>query len=169
MRLIHITPQQVQSLDELPAQIDGKGFFWLSFSRREFELMQQALQSLLRAQGVTVHELHWQNLLSNQLPSHYDYASDYDLMVFRRLAPGRSESDPRAPGTILHRSRGLSGPEILSRIDTSPVSFLLLERCLISVHPADCGIREPFIARLTAGTQRARAQSVATSRPVRPN
>jgi Mg2+ and Co2+ transporter CorA len=95
-----------------------------------------------------VHELHWLDLLNNQLPSHYDFTSDYDLMVFRRLARGRSESDPSAPGTILHRSRGLAGPEILSRIDTSPIGLLVFDRIVISVHPTDCAIREQFIHRL---------------------
>ncbi len=162
MRLFHIHPQQVQEIDALPCAAPEQGFFWLALSRREFELMQGQVQALLqRLEGAQLHELHGLDLLNNQLPSHYDYTSAYDLMVFRRLAPGRSETDLSRPGAILHRSRGLAGPEILSRIDTSPIGFLVFERVVISVHPADCAIRDQFIQKLT-GT------SLAARRPANP-
>lgn len=149
MKAFHIQDLQVQALDDLPEPPASTGYHWLALSRREFELLQPRLQTWLQAhESATVHELHWQDLLSNQLPSHHDFTSVYDLLVFRRLAPGKSESDIRAPGAILHRSRGLAGPEILSRIDTSPIGFLLFDRTIISVHPTDCSIREQFILKL---------------------
>ncbi len=155
MRLFHIQAQQVLELEHLPDAAPERGHYWLAFSRREFELMQAPVQALLQeVEGTQVHELHWLDLLSKQLPSHYDFTSAYDLLVFRRLAPGRSETDLSRPGTILHRSRGLAGPEILSRIDTSPIGFVLFERLLISVHPADCAIRDQFIQKLTGGSAR---------------
>jgi magnesium transporter len=104
---------------------------------------------LQKLEGAQIHELHWQDLLNNQLPSHYDHTSSYDIMVFRRLARGRSETDVRTPGAILHRSRELAGPEILNRIDTSPIGFLVFEQLVISVHPTDCAIRDHFIQKLT--------------------
>ena len=149
MKAFHIQDLQVQALDDLPEPPASTGYHWLALSRREFELLQPRLQTWLQEhESATVHELHWQDLLSNQLPSHHDFTSVYDLLVFRRLAPGKSESDIRAPGAILHRSRGLAGPEILSRIDTSPIGFLLFDRTIISVHPTDCAIREQFILKL---------------------
>ena len=149
MKAFHIQDLQVQALDDLPAHLSTSGYHWLAFSRREFELLQTKLQAWLQEhESAVVHELHWQDLLSNQLPSHHDFTSAYDLLVFRRLAPGKSETDIRAPGAILHRSRGLAGPEILSRIDTSPIGFLLFARTIISVHPTDCSIREQFAVRL---------------------
>ncbi len=155
MRLFHIQAQQVLELEQLPDAAPERGHFWLAFSRREFELMQAPVQALLlQLEGTQVHELHWLDLLSNQLPSHYDFTSAYDLLVLRRLAPGRSETDLSRPGTILHRSRDLAGPEILSRIDTSPIGFVLFERLLISVHPADCAIRDQFIQKLTGAGAR---------------
>ena len=155
MRVFHIHAQQVLEIEQLPSERPENGYLWLAFSRREFELLQETIQRLVQqAEGTQVHELHWQDLLSNQLPSHYDYTSAYDLLVFRRLAPGRSETDLSAPGAILHRSRGLAGPEILSRIDTSPIGFLVFERMLISVHPTDCAIRDQFIQKLTGPSGR---------------
>lgn len=149
MRLFHLESPHITEMPDLPLALPECGYCWLAFSRREFELLQSGLQILLAQQdNIQVHELHWQDLLNNQLPSHHDATSAYDVMVFRRLAPARSERDPSSPGTILHRSRGLGGPEILSRIDTSPIGFLLFENVIISVHPADCAIRDQFIQKL---------------------
>ncbi len=161
MNIFHIQDQQVQALGGLPDELGNSGYHWLSFSRREFELLQNPLQHWLQQhESAAVHELHWQDLLSNQLPSHYDFTSAYDLMVFRRLAPGKSETDLSAPGAILHRSRGLAGPEILSRIDTSPICFPLFERSVISVHPTDCAIRDQFIQRLQGNAPRNGAPAI---------
>lgn len=155
MNIFYIQDQQVQAVDGLPHSSDAEGYHWLAFSRREFELLQPQLQTWLHQhESAAVHELHWQDLLSNQLPSHFDHTSAYDLMVFRRLAKGKSETDLSAPGAILHRSRGLAGPEILSRIDTSPIGFLLFERTVVSVHPTDCAIREQFIQKLQGNAPR---------------
>lgn len=155
MRIFHFDAAQISEMHQLPDALPTNGFCWFALSRREFEIAQSTLHDLLTVQGnIQVHELHWQDLLNNQLPSHHDATSGYDVMVFRRLAPGRSEKDPSAPGTILHRSRGLGGPEILSRIDTSPIGFLLCANVVVSVHPADCGIRDQFIQKLTVFADR---------------
>jgi len=45
-------------------------------------------------------DLHVSDLINNQLPSHYDYTSQYDVLVFRRLAAGSKATDltqPRIP------------------------------------------------------------------------
>ncbi|MFM1817386.1 MAG: hypothetical protein RL364_246 [Pseudomonadota bacterium] len=150
MRVFSIQCSQVQELSDLPENLPPEGYLWVPLSRREFELSQPALLQWIEQQlQAQVHELHWLDLLNNQLPSHYDFTSDYDLMVFRRLARGRSERDLSSPGTLLHRSRGLAGPDILSRIDTSPIGLLVFDRLVISVHPTDCAIREQFISRMT--------------------
>ena len=44
--------------------------------------------ALQRWTGGQLVDLHVADLLNNQLPSHYDYTSWYDLLVFRRLAAG---------------------------------------------------------------------------------
>jgi magnesium transporter len=47
--------------------------------------LQATLQALC---GMQLVDLHISDLLNNQLPSHYDYTSQYDVLVFRRLAAG---------------------------------------------------------------------------------
>ena len=149
MRNFVVSPLGLVEGDTLPQSLPPQGFVWLSFSRREFEVMQHEVQSLLLAlANVQLYDLHIADLLNNQLPSHFDFTSDYDLVVFRRLARGRTESDISQPGEVLHRASAASGPPILRRIDTSPVGFVLLDRIVVSVHPADCAVRDAFATKL---------------------
>ena len=149
MRIFHITTQAVVETVELPACMPEHGFVWMAFARREFEVLQQAIQKTLEHMcGAQIVDLHVSDVLNNQLPSHYDYTSDYHLMVFRRLAAGQTESDLSRPGAILHRSREKGGPPVLHRIDTSPVAFVVFDRVVVTVHPTDCAVRDSFAARL---------------------
>lgn len=154
MRVFSVTSHEVHESDAFPQEWPTQGYVWLAFSRREFELLQNQIQKLLfKWLGVSLHELHLQDLLNNQLPSHYDYTADYDLLVFRRLARGRTETDLAKPGVILHQENTQTGPGILRKIDTRPVAFVCLDRVVISVHPADCAVLSHFAARLlTAGS-----------------
>ena len=149
MRNFIVAPQGLTESDTLPQTLPSEGFLWLSFSRREFEVLQYEVQSLLQSLcGVQLYDLHLTELLNNQLPSHFDFTSDYDLLVFRRLARGKTETDISQPGELLHRAGPAGGPPILRRIDTSPVAFVVLDRIVLSVHPADCAVRDAFAAKL---------------------
>ena len=154
MRIFAINSQSVDETDHLPIELPQEGFLWMAFGRREFELLQHQVQDLLdkfcHAQMV---DLHVQDVLNNQLPSHYDFTSSYNLMVFRRLAAGHSESDLSRPGEILHRTRERGGPPVLHRIDTSPVAFVVFERILITVHPVDCAVLDSYASRLLSSAK----------------
>ena len=145
MHVLSIEGKNISESELIPQHMPELGYLWLSFSRREFEVMQPEIHDLLQNLcGVQLIDLHVSDLLNNQLPSHYDYTNEYDLLVFRRLARGRTETDVANPGQILHRASSKGGPPILRRIDTSPIGFLVLERVVISVHPADCTVRDAF-------------------------
>ncbi len=160
MRVFTMASHEVHESDTIPQTLPTQGFVWMAFSRREFELLQVQLQkSVVDWLGVSLHELHVQDLLNNQLPSHYDYTADYDLLVFRRLARGRTETDLAKPGVILHQENTQSGPGILRKIDTSPVAFLWLDRLVITVHPVDCAVLSHFAARLLTAASLAPAQA----------
>ena len=138
------------------------GYLWLSCTRSEFELnllaVQNSLQSLCSLQLV---DLHVSDLLNAQLPSRYDFTSLYDLLVFRRLAAGKtSKAEADEPSLVVTR-RG--GPPILRRIDTSPVGFVVLDRVLLSVHPQDCSVRNSYVDRLLAANGSATAASASTA------
>ena len=153
MRIFTISTTQVtesSDLDDLVAAgLPQLTYLWIACTRPEFESLQTQIQSALQALcGVQLVDLHISDLLNPQLPSRYDYTSQYDVLVFRRLAASNAESDTPQTGlpTRLLPARG--GPPVLRRIDTSPVGFALFDQVLLSVHPADCAVRDAYANKL---------------------
>lgn len=141
----HEIDAAVQTLGQV--QLPALGFLWISCTRTEFEQSQALFQAtLLRLCGMQLVDLHVSDLLNVQLGSHYDFTSQYDLLVFRRLATRSSDSETPSGQGLSLRPRG--GPPILRRIDTSPVGFVVLDRVLLSVHPQDCALRDSYAQRL---------------------
>ncbi len=172
MRIFNITQNGVQESDQLPQDMPSEGFLWMAFARREFEVMQQTVQTTLeRLCQVQIVDLHITDMLNNQLPSHFDFSSDYDLLIFRRLASGQFETDLSEPGAVLHTPSQRGGPPVLRKIDTSPVAFLVLSGILITVHPTDCSVRDSFAARLlsTANTSNSGANAAVKRVPQSPS
>lgn len=164
MRVFNISSSSaiVQETSELPTQLPKQGFVWIACARREFEVIQSQIQlTLLNLCGTQLVDLHVSDLLNNQLPSHYDYTSQYDVLVFRRLATGQTETDPSQPGQPLQQRLKRSGPAVLKRIDTSPVGFAVFDQLLLTVHPTDCSVRDVYASRLlNATTLESRASGV---------
>jgi magnesium transporter len=157
MRFFHILPDQFVELAELPDQLPASGYLWIGSARREFEVGAATLQGALqRWTGAQIVDLHVSDLLNNQLPSHFDYTSSYDMLVFRRLAAGSGSS-----GMFLDDLQGTlaSAKLALEAIDTSPVGFAVFDRVLLTVHPTDCQVREFFASRLLQMTQGAEQRS----------
>jgi magnesium transporter len=149
MRVFTLQGNDIVEADTLPQALPATGFVWIACARREFEAQQVAVQLCLQNLcNTSLVELHIADLLNNQLPSHYDYTSQYDLLVFRRLSAGHAESDLEQPGLPLHASQNKGGPQVLKRIDTSPVGFAVFDRVLLTVHPTDCAVRDAYAGRL---------------------
>jgi magnesium transporter len=147
MRIFNISPGGVSESAALPAQLPAQGHVWIACTRQEFEAGWPQIQATLQALcGLQLVDLHVSDLLNAQLPSRFDYTSQYDLLVFRRLATavGSRPDDTTQPKPSSKRS----GPSILRHIDTSPVGFAVFERVLLSVHPADCAARDAYAVRL---------------------
>jgi magnesium transporter len=164
MRVFTISPgnQGVSESEALPTELPAQGFIWIACARREFEVTLAQIQPTLQLLcGTQLVDLHVSDLLNNQLPSHYDYTSQYDMLVFRRLAAGQSETDLAQPGEPLHQPIKRSGPPVLKRIDTSPVGFAVFDRVLLTIHPAGCTVREAYALKLlNATSSEARANGV---------
>jgi Mg2+ and Co2+ transporter CorA len=147
VRIFKIEPGSVSEsaalTDLSAAALPGSGYIWISCTRHDLEVQQGAIQAaLLTLCSTQLVDLHVSDLLNHQLPSHYDYTSKYDLLVFRRLAAGNNDSSATNSGI----ARG--GPPILRRIDTSPVGFAIFDRVLLTVHPADCSVRDAYATKL---------------------
>ena len=143
MRIFHIGPRSVSESAQLPATAPTSGFIWIACSREEFESQLPALQATLQLVcGSALVELHISDLLNRQLQSRYDYTSQYDLLIFRRLAAKTSAHEPMTGRR--------TGPPALRRMDTAPVGCAVFDNLVLSVHPADCLARDAYAAKLLA-------------------
>ena len=146
MRIFHIAGDQFTELDSPPDKLPATGYLWVGSARVEFAEKIAAVQAALqRWTGGQLVDLHISDLLNDQLPSHFDDTSWYDLLVFRRLAAGMA-----AGATAEAPAR--DGQRALAAIDTSPVGFAVFDRVLLTVHPTDCMVREFFAQRLQQQT-----------------
>lgn len=146
MRVFHINGEHFTELPDLPPTLPEQGFVWVGSERGEFESGIARIQAALQGwSGGELVDLHVSDLLNKQLPSHYDYTSWYDVMVFRRLIAGAGNGATAAAeknGTAAIARQALAG------IDTSPVGFALFDRVLVTVDPTDCAVREYFAQRM---------------------
>jgi len=158
MRIFKITGSRVEEHDALaplaaPGACGDESYLWLSLTRDEFRAALVAVQGILQAVcGTQLVDLHVADLLNDQLPSHYDYTSLYDVLVFRRLA-ARDGAMPTAATAGAEAQAGTTargGPPVLRRIDTRPVGFAVFDRVLLSVHPFDAAVRDAYAAKLLA-------------------
>lgn len=162
MRIFHIHHGGAQELTALPTQMPAEGFVWIACARPSFQSRLAEIQgSLQDLAGLQLVDLHVSDLLNAQLPSHYDYTSQYDLLVFRRLTTAQAHPPANAPSSS-HAGTPVtapdektapikrSGPPVLRRIDTSPVGFAVFDHVLLTVHPSDCAVRDAYATRLLA-------------------
>ena len=147
MHIVEFAAGTLRFLEKIPASVPPNGFVWIYLEREALEAgiaqLQQAAHTL---GGSAVLDLHVQDLANRAHPSHYDYTSIYDLVIFRRLATEaevKAEDAPSAPAA--------DGPlAAFDRIRTRAVGFVVFDRLLISVHPGGCYAADTFIKRFLA-------------------
>jgi Mg2+ and Co2+ transporter CorA len=147
-------------LEALPERAPAGGFVWIYVER---ESLPQDLPVLQRAAadlgGSPMLDLHVKDLGNRAHPSHYDYTSVYDLLIFRRLA---TEHEVEAEIGSKQGEMPLGG---FSRIRTRAVGFAVFDRLLITVHPAGCYAARSFVERyLSDAVQNEGLSSAARSR-----
>jgi magnesium transporter len=157
VQIVEFTADSLRFSDALPPTVPADGFVWVFVDREEFTthqpLLQQAAQQL---GGSALLDLHCQDLGSAVHPSHYDFTSIYDLVIFRRLATvveTRAEVEHASAVDAYHgqgaqpggKPRG--GPPAFNRISSRAVGFVVFDRLLISVHPRGCYTARSFIER----------------------
>ena len=161
MQIVIFTQGSLQFEDKLPDAAPADGFVWVFVDRERFDLVLPALQTLAQqVGGSTLLDLHCQDLRSQTHPSHYDYTSVYDLVIFRRLitateaADAKLESDESvAVGkgqSVPNKRSRKRGPPVFNRISTRAVGFAQFDKLLISVHPGGCYTAKSFVERYLA-------------------
>ena len=158
MQIIEFTGDSMRFADTLPPQAPSDGFVWMYLDREEFDThrarLQQAAHSL---GGSAILDLHCLDLASAVHPSHYDYTSIYDMIIFRRLATQveiKSEQDHDDAISAYHShvdaatsAKRRKAPPDFDRIASKAVGFLVFDRLLISVHTRGCYAAKSFIER----------------------
>ena len=144
MQIVEFGAGTLRFLDHLPARAPDNGFVWIYLEREHLE---QDLSVLQRAAahigGSPMLDLHVKDLGNRSHPSHYDYTSVYDLVIFRRLA-----SDAEV-NTELGKDAPAHDAELASfrRVRTRAVGFVVFDRLLITVHPEGCYAARSFVER----------------------
>lgn len=154
--------EHAEALTDL--RLPDSGYLWLSCSRAELEQLQLPIQAALQSLcNLQLLDLHLSDLLNAQLPSRFDFTSQYDLLVFRGLVMSGAEATV-ASQPLKHLPRR-GGPPILRRIDTSPIGFVVFDRVLLTVHPADFTLRDAYVLRLLAASNSGAQASLVPGTP----
>ena len=186
MHIIEFTADSLRFVDAVPAQAPADGFVWVYLDCDDFEREQARVQeAALRLGGSMLLDLHCQDLASPVHPSHYDYTSVYDLIIFRRLATqpemAHEMAHEAAQEASAQASHGQAGsprrakpappaPALgFQRIGSKAVGFAVFDRLLISVHPRGCYAAKSFIDRFLSDAKFSVDAASARSRiPVSP-
>jgi Mg2+ and Co2+ transporter CorA len=146
MQIVEFTPGTLRFLDDVPSQPPGDGFVWIFLDREDLHHALPAVQAAAqRLGGSVLLDLHVKDLGNPGHPSHYDFTSVYDLVVFRRLA----SADEVDRELAAHPAATVVPPALstFSRIRTRAMSFVVYDRLLVSVHPRGCFTARSFIGR----------------------
>lgn len=150
MQIVIFTQGSLHFVDELPSTAPDDGFVWVFTERESFVTDLPKLQFLTQqVGGSALLDLHCQDLASAVHPSHYDYTSVYDLVIFRRLITAAEASDLQnlsESDEPVKRTRK-SGSPVFHRINTRAVGFVQFDKLLISVHPSGCYTAKSFVER----------------------
>ena len=143
MQIIEFTEGSLRFLETVPEQIGAGSFVWIYLDRDDFAAQLPKLQTAAqRLGGSPLLDVHVSDLQNALHPSHYDYTSIYDMVIFRRLATPvemLAEAQQEAAVTAYH-SQGLpklpskKQPPIIRRIHSkaaSPICITYGEGCTI--------------------------------------
>jgi magnesium transporter len=146
MHIVEFAAGTLRFLDKLPAKAPTGGFVWVYLERESLgEEVMQLQQAAARLGGSPLLDLHLKDLGNRAHPSHYDYTSVYDLVIFRRLA---TEAEVRVEEQGSDIVAGALAA--FARVRTRAVGFVVFDRLLITVHPAGCFAANAFIERFLA-------------------
>ncbi len=118
-----------------PAILPSDGFLWLDATHDEVAADPEAWRSTVaRISGVQLYDLHLIDIVNLKHPSYFDSTHEYALVVFRKLAFNKNGDNiitTQVPEPVSKRRKL---PAAFEKLATVPVSFILMDRVLITVH-----------------------------------
>jgi Mg2+ and Co2+ transporter CorA len=158
VQIVELGGGTLRFLEAPPDQLAEGRFLWIYLDREELQSsLAQLQQAALAVGGSSILDLHLKDLGNRAHPSHYDYTSVYDVVIFRRLATEdevRIELGEAQPAD----DRPLSA---FSRIRTRAIGFVVFDRLLITVHPSGCQSARSFIQRYLGDVVQSEGTAVA--------
>ncbi|MGB5306128.1 MAG: magnesium transporter CorA family protein [Gammaproteobacteria bacterium] len=112
MEILAIQPGDGFVRDESIETLPTKGYVWLDYDRENAATWAADIERLT---GIKLHEGHVKDSLNTSHPSYYDSTSDYEMLIFRSLAPEVADE------TFASR----------------PTTFFLFEHLIVTVRPSD--------------------------------
>jgi magnesium transporter len=151
MDIYHITGSQVTVATEVPQELPEQGFLWLDATHDEVAADIVVWRDRVeRATGTHILDPHLTDAINLSHPTYFDSTRDYAMVVFRKLAlSGEADSEPET-GKPKRKI-----PPALTKLATRPVTFLLMDRALVTVHaPKSRTIEAARIRLLEQGHKR---------------
>jgi magnesium transporter len=146
MDIFHLSSSQALHLSDMPTSLPASGFLWIDATHEEVAADTTAWRDTIeRTTGVHIYDPHLTDATNLAHPSYFDSTQDYAMVVFRKLALDGGNNEPAAeePAGVKRKI-----PPALTRLVTRPVTFLLLDRTLITVHAAGSRTIEATRTRL---------------------
>ena len=156
MQIVEFTGESLRFVENVPSAAPTEGFVWLFVERETLPLHWPALQQAAQQIGGShILDLHCSDLANVNHPSHYDYTSVYDLVIFRRLATTQEAAagldngngNSSAPQPSVGHAHELHSA--FDRIRSLAVGFVVFDNLLISVHPRGYPAAKQVIKRLS--------------------
>ena len=118
-------------------------FMWLDATHDEvIANPEQWRDEIERMTGVRIYDLHLKDMVNLTHPSNFDATQEYELIIFQKLFFQEST------GTVEEIKKKI--PPALNKLQTLPVSFLILGSALVTVRPANSrtieGLRNRFLS-----------------------
>lgn len=121
---------------------DAPHFMWIDCTHDDVACDTEAWRDEVeKLTGIRVYDLHLKDICNLSHPSYFDATQDYELVVFQKLALN-------AEANAIVETNKKRIPAALHRLQTQPVSFLLLGNALITIRSIQSRTIEGMRARL---------------------
>jgi magnesium transporter len=142
----------------------ASGFLWLDVTHEEVSADPEGWRDEVeRVTGVRIYGLHLKDVVNLAHPSYFDATQDYEMVVFRKLALHGEAAALQATDGIKKKI-----PAALNRLQTLPVSFLLMGTALVTVRAANSHTIENTRTRLLSHKPKAEGNKHSSRLPASP-
>jgi magnesium transporter len=136
MDIFHVNNHHVAQLEQIDAGLPERGFLWIDATHDEVAADPAAWrETIAKATRTQIYDPHMTDVINLAHPSYFDSTQDYAMVVFRKLALDGTGVPAESDDAGSEVKRKI--PPALTKLATKPVTFLLMERALVTVHVAN--------------------------------